>query len=140
METVLIIEDDPSMLIGLKDNFAFKGYKVLTAADGEKGLDAALNARPDLIILDIMLPKINGYEICRLLRQEGLEMPIIMLTAKGEESDVVIKGRVHIWVEDEEYVLEVGDAITFESSRRHRTVNRDDSPAIVISAITPPSF
>jgi DNA-binding response OmpR family regulator len=90
METVLIIEDDPSMLIGLKDNFAFKGYKVLTAADGEKGLDAALNARPDLIILDIMLPKINGYEICRLLRQEGLEMPIIMLTAKGEESDVVL--------------------------------------------------
>ncbi|MBN2686139.1 MAG: response regulator transcription factor [Pontiellaceae bacterium] len=90
METVLIVEDDPSMLTGLKDNFAFKGYKVLTAADGEKGLDAALNGRPDLIILDIMLPKINGYEICRLLRQEGLEMPIIMLTAKGEESDVVL--------------------------------------------------
>ncbi|MBN2704359.1 MAG: response regulator transcription factor [Pontiellaceae bacterium] len=90
METVLIVEDDPSMLIGLKDNFAFKGYKVLTAADGEKGLDAALNARPDLIILDLMLPKINGYEICRLLRQEGLEMPIIMLTAKSEESDVVL--------------------------------------------------
>lgn len=90
METVLIVEDDPSMLIGLKDNFAFKGYKVLTAADGEKGLNAALNAQPDLIILDIMLPKINGYEICRLLRQEGLEMPVIMLTAKSEESDVVL--------------------------------------------------
>ncbi len=90
MQTVLIVEDDPAMLTGLKDNFAYKGYKVLTAADGEKGLDAALNARPDLIILDIMLPKINGYEICRLLRQEGLEMPIIMLTAKSEESDVVL--------------------------------------------------
>ena len=60
METVLIIEDDPTMLIGLKDNFEFKGYKVLTAADGEKGLNAALNAKPDLILLDIMLPKING--------------------------------------------------------------------------------
>ena len=90
METVLIVEDDPSMLTGLKDNFAFKGYKVLTAADGEKGLNAALNAKPDLILLDLMLPKINGYEICRLIRQEGLEMPIIMLTAKSEESDVIL--------------------------------------------------
>jgi DNA-binding response OmpR family regulator len=90
METILIVEDDPAMLTGLKDNFSFKGYKVVTANDGEKGLDAALNAHPDLIILDIMLPKINGYEICRLIRQEGLEMPIIMLTAKGEESDAVL--------------------------------------------------
>lgn len=90
METVLIVEDDPSMLTGLKDNFSFKGYKVLTADDGEKGLNAALNAKPDLILLDLMLPKINGYEICRLIRQEGLEMPIIMLTAKSEESDVVL--------------------------------------------------
>ena len=90
METVLIIEDDPTMIIGLKDNFEFKGYKVLTAADGEKGLKAALNSKPDLIILDIMLPKINGYEICRLIREEKLAMPVIMLTAKGEESDIVL--------------------------------------------------
>ena len=90
METVLIVEDDPTMLIGLRDNFEFKGYKVVTAADGEKGLNAALNARPDLISLDIMLPKINGYEICRLVREQKLAMPIIMLTAKGEESDVVL--------------------------------------------------
>jgi DNA-binding response OmpR family regulator len=90
MQTVLIIEDDPTMLIGLKDNFEFKGYKVVTAADGEKGLKAALNAKPDLIVLDIMLPKINGYEICRLIREEKLATPIIMLTAKGEESDIVL--------------------------------------------------
>lgn len=90
METVLIIEDDPTMLRGLKDNFEFKGYKVLTASDGEKGLEAALNAKPDLILLDIMLPKINGYEICRLIREQKLDMPIIMLTAKGEESDIVL--------------------------------------------------
>src|SRR5271165_5579453 len=90
METILIIEDDPTMLTVLKDNFDFKGYKVVTAADGEKGLNAALNARPDLVILDIMLPKINGYEICRLIREEKLGMPIIMLTAKGEESDIVL--------------------------------------------------
>jgi len=90
METILIIEDDSTMLRGLKDNFEFKGYLVLTAADGEDGLNTALNKKPDLIILDIMLPKINGYEICRLIRKENLEMPIIMLTAKGEESDVVL--------------------------------------------------
>jgi len=89
-ETVLIIEDDPTMLRGLKDNFKFQGYGVITASDGEKGLEAALNRKPDLIILDIMLPKINGYEICRLIRKEGLEMPIVMLTAKGQESDIIL--------------------------------------------------
>ncbi|MHC4481194.1 MAG: response regulator, partial [Planctomycetota bacterium] len=72
-ETVLIVEDDPTMLRGLKDNFEFEGYVVLTAADGEQGLNAALDHKPDLIILDIMLPKINGYEICRLVRKEGLD-------------------------------------------------------------------
>ena len=90
METILIVEDDPVMLRGLKDNFEFKGYGVLAAADGEAGLNAALDKKPDLIILDIMLPKINGYEVCRLIRQENLNMPIIMLTAKGEESDIVL--------------------------------------------------
>jgi DNA-binding response OmpR family regulator len=78
------------MLRGLKDNFAYVGYNVLTASDGEKGLNAALDAKPDLIILDIMLPKINGYEICRLIRKEKFDMPIIMLTAKGEESDIIL--------------------------------------------------
>ncbi len=90
METILIVEDDSTMLRGLKDNFEFSGYKVITADDGEKGLNAALDAKPDLIILDIMLPKINGFEICRLIRKEKLVMPIIMLTAKGEESDIIL--------------------------------------------------
>ena len=90
METILIIEDDSTMLRGLTDNFEYAGYHVITAADGEEGLSLALNEKPDLIILDIMLPKINGYEICRLIRKENLTMPIIMLTAKGEESDIVL--------------------------------------------------
>jgi DNA-binding response OmpR family regulator len=89
-ETVLIVEDDAALLRGLKDNFEFEGYRVLTAADGERGLQAALDDRPDLILLDIMLPKINGYEICRLIRHEGLDTPILMLTAKGQESDIVL--------------------------------------------------
>jgi DNA-binding response OmpR family regulator len=90
MDTILIVEDDPTMLRGLRDNFEFKGYRALTAADGEDGLNKALNEKPDLVLLDIMLPKINGYEVCRLIRKEKLNMPIIMLTAKGEESDIVL--------------------------------------------------
>jgi DNA-binding response OmpR family regulator len=90
METILIIEDDATMLRGLKDNFEYKGYTVLTAEDGEKGLSSALSQQPDMILLDIMLPIINGYEVCRLIREEQLDMPIIMLTAKGQESDIVL--------------------------------------------------
>ena len=89
-ETVLIIEDDPVLLRGLKDNFEFEGYRVHTATDGDAGLERALALRPDLIILDVMLPKVNGYELCRFLRAEKLEMPILMLTAKAQESDVVL--------------------------------------------------
>jgi DNA-binding response OmpR family regulator len=89
-EAILIIEDDPAMLRGLKDNFVFKGYRVKTAKDGESGLSEALNSKPDLILLDIMLPGINGYEICRLIRAERLDVPIVMLTAKGQESDIIL--------------------------------------------------
>ena len=87
--SVLIIEDDPAMLRGLKDNFQAQDYRVQVARDGTEGLSAALANPPDLLILDIMLPKINGYEICRKLRAGRLEMPIIMLTAKGQEEDIV---------------------------------------------------
>ncbi len=89
-ESILNIEDDPSMLRGLKDNFEFSGYQVNTASNGEDGLNKSLDLKPDLIVLDLMLPGINGYEICRTVREEGLEMPIIMLTAKSEESDIVL--------------------------------------------------
>jgi DNA-binding response OmpR family regulator len=90
MKNVLIIEDNPAMLRGLEDNFDLKGYRVKTARDGEQGLKAALTEQPDLIILDIMLPKINGYEICSQIRKQKLDMPIIMLTAKDRESDVIM--------------------------------------------------
>jgi len=86
---ILIIEDDPAILRVVKDNFASRGYRVQTARDGEEGLNAALNCGPDLIVLDIMLPKINGFEICRAVRAEKLEMPILMLTAKGQEEDII---------------------------------------------------
>ena len=88
-ETVLIIEDDPSLMRGLKDNFQSRAYSVHGALDGEQGIEAALKLRPDLVILDIMLPKLNGYEVCELIREADLDMPIIMLTAKGQEKDIV---------------------------------------------------
>jgi len=87
--TILIIEDDPTLLRGLKDNFEAQGYAVRAAADGQKGLDALLANPPDLVLLDIMLPKVNGYEICRAARAKQLDMPILMLTAKGQEDDIV---------------------------------------------------
>ncbi len=87
---ILIIEDEPALLRGLKDTFTSKGHEVLTASDGPSGLSLALEKSPDLILLDIMLPRMNGYEICRALRHEGLEMPILMLTAKGQEEDIIL--------------------------------------------------
>jgi len=98
METILIIEDNASQLRGLKDNFEAQGYRVLTATDGERGLDEAVRAKPDLIILDLMLPKVNGYEICRHLRRERFEAPIIMLTAKSEEADLLLG--LHLGADD----------------------------------------
>jgi DNA-binding response OmpR family regulator len=87
---ILIVEDEPAILRGLKDTFASKGCEVLTATDGEAGMNLALSAKPDLVLLDIMLPKVNGYEICRAIRESGSDVPIIMLTAKGQEEDIVL--------------------------------------------------
>src|SRR5437899_10156001 len=87
--SVLIIEDDPALLRGLRDNFESQAYRVQLARDGREGLSAALANPPDLLLLDIMLPKMNGYEICRAVRAQQLEMPIIMLTAKGQEEDII---------------------------------------------------
>jgi DNA-binding response OmpR family regulator len=87
--SILLIEDDAALLRGLKDNLAAQGFIVQVARDGQAGLAAALAAPPDLLLLDIMLPKMNGYEICRALRAKQLSMPIIMLTAKGQEEDII---------------------------------------------------
>jgi DNA-binding response OmpR family regulator len=87
---ILVVEDEPALLRGLTDTFVSKGCEVLTAKDGEAGLSLALSAQPDLVLLDIMLPKVNGYEICRAIREHGLDVPVIMLTAKGQEEDIVL--------------------------------------------------
>jgi DNA-binding response OmpR family regulator len=89
VKTILVIEDDISILRGLKDNLEYEDYVVITETNGEKGLQLALNKEPDLILLDIMLPGMNGYEICRKLKKEMNELPIIMITARGSEMDKV---------------------------------------------------
>ncbi len=90
MSLILVVEDDPAILRGLADNLKFESYNVLTANSGDAGLAAAREKKPDLVILDLMLPKLSGYEICRKLRAEGNQTPILMLTARGEEADRVL--------------------------------------------------
>ena len=87
---ILIIEDEPGILVSLKDEFESQGYVVYVAEDGEKGLKLARGEKPDLIILDIMLPVLDGYEVCKRLRMEGDNTPIIMLTVKDKEVDKVL--------------------------------------------------
>ena len=90
MTKILIVEDEPDMVLGLKDNFEFEGYEVVTASDGAAGLERARAQKPDLVVLDIMLPKLSGLELCKTLRGEGFDKPIIMLTARGQEIDKVV--------------------------------------------------
>lgn len=90
MKTVLIIEDDPAIITGLETSFRAEHYEVVTAMDGEEGCSAACKLKPDLIILDLMLPSKNGEDICRDLRAQGIESPILMLTSKGAEMDKVL--------------------------------------------------
>jgi len=89
VKNVLIIEDNPVMVRALEDNLTFKGYSVTAARDGRAGLSAAVGGKADLIILDVMLPEISGFEICSQLRQKKTNTPIIMLTAKSGEEDII---------------------------------------------------
>lgn len=90
MSRILIVEDDPAMVIALCDAFEQEGYDVATATDGESALVHARDDPPDLMVLDVMLPKISGHEVCRRIRAEGQRLPIIMLTARGQEIDKVL--------------------------------------------------
>lgn len=90
MMRILVVEDDPAILRGLADNLRYESYEVMTAADGEAGFQLFREQKPDLIILDLMLPRMSGYELCRALRAERVMTPILMLTARGEEADRVL--------------------------------------------------
>ena len=90
MPKVLIVEDDDSMATALKDGFEYEGFDVSLARDGAAGLQLATDVSPDLMILDVMLPKMNGLDVCRQIRKDGNRLPIIMLTARGQEIDKVL--------------------------------------------------
>jgi two-component system alkaline phosphatase synthesis response regulator PhoP len=90
MPKVLIVEDDESMGTALKDGFSYEGYEVAFATDGATGLQMAKEQAPDLILLDVMLPKMSGFDVCKEIRASGSAVPIIMLTARGQEIDKVL--------------------------------------------------
>ena len=90
MHKVLIVEDDDAMAVALQDGFEYEGFDVRLARDGMAGLKGARTQRPDLIILDVMLPRMSGLDVCKRIREEGSPVPIIMLTARGQEVDKVL--------------------------------------------------
>ncbi len=90
MAKILIVEDEPSMRMGLSDNLEFEGYDVDSAEDGSVGLTKIRSGRYDLILLDVMMPKMSGFDVCKTIRKEGNNTPVIFLTAKGEEIDKVL--------------------------------------------------
>lgn len=90
MPRILIVDDEPEMVRGLADNLRFEGYQTLAATNGKDGLALALQEGPDLILLDVMMPELSGWDVLRTLRQKGLDVPVIMLTARGEEVDRVL--------------------------------------------------
>ncbi|MEM6644667.1 MAG: response regulator transcription factor [Bacteroidota bacterium] len=90
MKRILLVEDEPHMQQGLCDNLTFEGYEVTVAGDGQAGLDHLRASTFDLVLLDVMLPRMSGFDVCKNARAEGVQTPIIMLTAKGEEIDKVL--------------------------------------------------
>ena len=90
MTRILIVEDEPAMVSGLRDNFEFEGYEVISAADGVEGLERALKDSPDLVVLDVMMPRMSGLDVCKQLKVKKPALPIIMLTARGQEVDKVV--------------------------------------------------
>src|SRR4051812_30778161 len=89
-QRILIVEDEPNMVRGLKDNLEFEGYDITTAETGLAGLTQILKGPFDLVLLDVMLPELSGFDVCKKARQAGVDVPIIFLTAKSEEIDKVV--------------------------------------------------
>lgn len=90
MSKILVVEDEPNMRKGLADNLEFEGYTVETASDGQEGYEKIMANAYNLIVMDVMMPKMSGFDVCKKIRQEGIKTPVILLTAKGEEIDKVL--------------------------------------------------
>ena len=89
MYKILIVEDEPDMRLGLKDNLEFDGYEVDSAENGKDGYEKIIKNNYDLVLMDVMMPEMSGFEVCKQIRKEGINVPVILLTAKGEEIDKV---------------------------------------------------
>lgn len=128
MYKILIIEDDKMIVEGVKDTLQFHDYDVVTAGSGKEGLTLLQKEKPDLIILDIMMPGVDGFEVCKKIKQGNREIPIIMLTAKSQESDKLLG--FELGVDDyvtkpfsvKELVARVGAVL----NRSHKTIKQED--------------
>ncbi len=134
---VLVVEDEPSMQIGLRDNLEFEGFDVTVAGDGEKALEYLHSQQYDLVLLDIMIPKVSGLEVCKTMRKEGIDTPVIFLTAKGEEIDKVLG--LELGADD--YITKpfsVRELIARVKavSRRTKSVEKDKNEKITIGNLT----
>jgi two-component system alkaline phosphatase synthesis response regulator PhoP len=90
MPRILIVDDEPEIVRGLEDNLRFEGYETMSATNGRDGLALALREAPDLVLLDVAMPELSGWDVCRELRHKGIDVPVIMLTARGGEADRVL--------------------------------------------------
>ncbi|MDX9883653.1 MAG: response regulator transcription factor [Prolixibacteraceae bacterium] len=142
MARILIIEDELPILTGLRDNLEFEGYEVETADNGNDGLRKIGNEEFDLVLLDVMLPGMSGLEICRHVRKKGIEVPIVMLTARGEELDKVLG--LELGADDymtKPFSLrELLARIKAILRRTARKENRDNNPAYVQIGLLSVSF
>jgi two-component system alkaline phosphatase synthesis response regulator PhoP len=131
MPRVLVVEDNADLAYGLQNNLEIEGYEVRVAEDGETGLKRARAWGPDLIILDLMLPDLDGYRVLQHLRKEGLQTPVVILTARGEESDKVLGFRLGA----DDYVTKPFGVM--ELLARVEAILRRTQPSVVSSAIDP---
>jgi DNA-binding response OmpR family regulator len=130
-DTILLVEDDASILRGLELNLRLEGFRTLTARDGEEGLRIARRDRPDLIVLDMMMPKVDGMEFIRAFRAEDLDTPIVVLSARGSEADKVfgLSSGADDYVAKPFGVAELVARIRAALRRRRRAVGRSGAPA-----------
>ena len=128
MKKILIVEDEDLIRMGLEDDFSLEGYSVETAEDGLTGYHKAKDPELDIIILDIMLPEMNGFDVCKKLRRDGIDTPIIMLTAKGQEIDRV----VGLEVGADDYVVKPFSPRELQARVKAvlRRIEKKDKPAV----------
>jgi len=134
MAKILVIEDEYQMAHALKDNFEMEGYDVIVASDGESGLNYILDTTFDLVILDVMLPKISGFDVCKTARQKGIDTPIIMLTARGEEDDKVrgLENGADDYVTKPFSLIELLARVK-AAIRRGATLKKEEGPANMVA-------